>query len=263
MNRLKDKVCVITGCSTGIGRKAAEMFAAEGAKVVIAARRVPKLEACAEGIRTAGGEVTVVPTDITDPAQCDALIAKAVEVYSKIDVLVNVAGQAEVGLHPVDDFSNEELDRIVAVNLKGTMFMTRAATKVMSEQGYGNIIMVSSVSAITGCGAAVYTATKGGLVALTKHTALRYAYKKPTIRCNCICPGTVWTDMTKVELAAQQGGTYSPKANEFNDCVGKHGCADVGVCNTTAIANVLLFLASDESACLNGQVIVGDYGCNL
>lgn len=261
MPRLNKKVCIITGASSGIGLRSAELFSAEGAKLILAARREDRLEALAEKLRADGGEVTVVPTDISDRAQADALIAKTVELYGKIDVLVNVAGQIEPGLHPIDDFEDDELDRIVDVNLKGTMYVTRATTKVMAEQGYGNVVTVSSVSAVTGCGCAVYTATKGALISMTKHIALRYANKKPTIRANCICPGSVWTDMCKTEWAAQKN--YSEKANEFNTIVGQHSCADVGIAKVTDIARVLVFLASDESMCLNGQVITADYGCNL
>lgn len=262
MGRLEGKVCIITGASSGIGAKAAGLFAREGAKVVLAARREDLLNGIANNIASFGGEALVVPTDISVKEQAEHLIAKTVEVFGRIDVLVNNAGVIETGLQPIDSFSDDELERILAVNLKGTMYVTRAATKVFSQQRTGNIVTTSSVSAITGCGAAVYTATKGALVAMTKHIALRYADRKPTVRANCICPGTVWTDMTKRELAAQNAG-YGPEATEFNEVVGKHGCADVGICKVGDIANLLLFLASDESACVNGQVITIDNGCNL
>ena len=244
-----------------MGAKTAEVFASEGAKLVIAARREGKLREIAEPIRASGGEVTVVPTDISIAAQADALVAKAVEAYGRIDVLLNIAGQMEPGLHPIDDFDDEELNRTIQANLVGTMYITRAATRQMALQGYGNIVTIASVCAINGSGSAVYTATKGALVSLTKHIALRYADRKPTIRANCLCPGTVWTGMVKKELAAQK--TYSPKAKEFDSAMGKHTCSDVGISKAAEIAKILLFLASDESACLNGQVIVADYGANL
>ena len=213
MARLQNKVCIITGESSGIGATTAEMFAAEGAKVVLSARREDKLQALAEKIRGKGGEATIFPSDISNRVQADALAAKAVEAYGRIDVLVNDAGTCEAGLVPLDDFSDAALDRIVDVNLKGTMYVTRAVLNVMAEQtavikgqgevkGIGNVIMVSSVSAVTGCGSAPYLATKGALMSLTKHIALRYATKR-SIRANCVCPGSVWTDMTKGELAAQ------------------------------------------------------------
>lgn len=262
MGRLDGKICVITGASSGIGAATAKMFAKEGAKVVMAARRQELMEAVASLIVKAGGETLVVPTDITDQAQVDNLFAKAMEKYGKIDVLVNVAGTISTGLRPIDSCTDEELDCIVNTNLRGTIRVTRAATQIFTKQGEGNVITVSSVSAVTGCGAAVYTATKGGLISMTKHIALRYAYKKPTVRANCVCPGSVWTDMTRAELAAQEAG-YEPMSEEYNNSIAHHSCAGVGISKTVDIANVLLFLASDESACVNGQVLTLDYGCNL
>lgn len=261
LGRLDGKTCVITGASSGIGAKAAEIFAREGAKLVIAARRTDLLNTVAEKIRASGGEVHVVTTDISVIEQAEALIAKAVEIFGTIDVLVNNAGEAEPGLHPIDAFTDAEMERIVGINLKGTMYVTRAATKVFGAQGTGNIVNVSSVSGVTGCGAAVYTATKGGLISLTKHIALRYATTKPYIRANCVCPGSVWTDITRTELEAQK--SYIPEANAFNDAVNQHSSAGVGISRSIDVANVLLFLASDESICVNGQIITIDCGCNL
>ena len=271
MARLQDKVCVITGASSGIGAAAAELFAAEGAKVVLAARREDKLNAVAARIAAKGGEAAVVVTDLTVREQADAIIAKTLELYGRIDVLVNNAGMCVEGLDPMDDFDDKALEDIVNVNLKGTMYATRAALRAMEQQtavikgqgevkGIGNIIFISSVSAVTGCGGAPYLATKGGIIAMTKHVALRYATKR-SIRANCVCPGSVWTDMTKRELAAQP--KYSEKANEFNAAIAQHSCGGVGVLNTADMANILLFLASDESKAINGQVITADYGCNL
>ena len=262
MGRLDGKVIIITGASSGIGAKTAEIFGREGASLALAARRAEELEKSAAKALAAGAAgVLAVPTDIRVPEQTDALAAKAVERFGRIDVLVNCAGIIEFGLHPADAFTDEDLDRIIETNLKGTMRMTRSALQVFNKQGCGNVVTVSSVSALTGCGAGVYGAAKGALVSLTKHIALRYADKKPTIRANCVCPGTVWTDMCRGELAVQPN--YEPAAREFNDCIGKHSCMDVGICKTFDVANVLLFLASDESACLTGQVLTLDYGCNL
>lgn len=262
MGRLDGKICIITGSSSGIGAATAKLFAKEGAKVVMAARRENLLNSVADLIKKAGGEAHVVPTDISDKAQVENLFAKTMELYGKLDVLVNVAGEIAPGLHPIDAFNDEEMESIVNTNFKGTLWMTRAATQIFDNQGYGNVITVSSVSAVTGCGAAVYSSTKGALISMTKHIAMRYAFKKPTIRANAVCPGSVWTDMTRNEMAAREAG-LEPHAAEFDATVTKHSCLDVGICKTVDIANVLLFLASDESACVNGQILTLDYGCNL
>lgn len=262
MGRLDGKVVIITGASSGIGAKAAEIFGREGAKLALAARRTELLEKSAQKALAAGAQDAIaVPTDIRDTAQTDALVDAALKHYGRIDVLVNDAGILEVGLHPIDAFSDDELERIVDTNLKGTLQMTRSALRAFNAQGEGNVVTVASIAALNGCGAGVYSAAKGGLVSMTKHIAMRYANRKPTIRANCVCPATVWTDMTRNEMAAQPN--YIEAAREFNDSVGKHTCMDVGICKSVDVANVLLFLASDESACLNGQVLTLDYGYGL
>ena len=121
MGRLEGKICVITGASSGIGAAAAKMFAKEGAKVVMAARRKELMDAVAGLIVKAGGEAFVVPTDITDQTQVDNLFTKTMEKYGKIDVLVNVAGAISTGLRPIDSCTDEELERIVNTNLRGTL----------------------------------------------------------------------------------------------------------------------------------------------
>ena len=163
MGRLDGKICIVTGASSGIGAATAKMFAKEGAKVVMAARRKELMDTVAGLITKAGGEALVVPTDITEQAQVDNLFAKTMETYGKLDVLVNVAGGISTGLRPIDSCTDEELERIVNTNLRGTLRVTRAATQIFTKQGEGNVVTVSSVSAVTGCGAAVYTATKGAL----------------------------------------------------------------------------------------------------
>ena len=262
MGRLEDKVVIITGASSGIGAKAAEIFGREGAKLALGARRTELLEQSAQKALNAGAaDAIAVTTDLREVDQCDALVDAALKRYGRVDVLVNDAGIIELGLHPVDAFTDDELERIVETNLKGTMRMTRSALRAFNAQGTGNIVTVASIAAINGCGAGVYSAAKGGLVSMTKHIAMRYANRKPTIRANCVCPATVWTDMTRQELAAQPH--YNDAAKAFSASVGKHTCMDVGICKSIDVANVLLFLASDESACLNGQVMTLDYGYGL
>ena len=172
-------------------------------------------------------------------------------------MLVNCAGVLEHGLKPIEEFTDSDYDFVSKINIKGTMSITREACKIMAGQKRGNIISVASISGKLGGGGAVYTATKGAVIALTRHIALRFAGQG--IRANCVCPGTVWTPMTKGQLKEER----SPAADEFYNIVNKHSDLDVGICKDIDIANILLFLASDESRVITGQAIDCDCGCYL
>lgn len=131
MGRLDGKVAVITGGNSGIGACAAELFAKEGAKVVISARRVEQLEAVADKIKAAGGEALAVPCDISDKAQCSAVITKTLETFGTVDILVNNAGVVDSGIEAVEKVTDETIDTLIDINTKGTLYMTREAAKVM------------------------------------------------------------------------------------------------------------------------------------
>ncbi|MCI5935680.1 MAG: SDR family oxidoreductase, partial [Lachnospiraceae bacterium] len=193
MERLQDKVAIITGGNSGVGAATALLFAKEGAKVVITARRQPQLDEVAAKIREAGGEVLPVVSDISRKGDADAVVAKAVEAYGKVDILVNNAGVLEEGLKPIDRVNDDDLDRILDINTKGTMYCMRAATVEMSKNGSGSIVNVASVAGVMGCGGAAYVSSKAAIIGVTKHTALRFA--GTGIRCNAVCPGTIVTPM--------------------------------------------------------------------
>lgn len=257
MGRLEGKVCVITGANSGIGMKTAELFAAEGAKLVltdIADSNKEKIFAKAE---KRGTEAIFLRGDITSAEDDAKLMAAAKERFGRIDVLVNCAGVLEKGLKPIEEFTDRDYDFVTGINVKGTMAITREACKYMLAQGSGNIVSVASISAKLGCGGAVYVASKGAIVSLTRHIALRFAGKG--IRANCVCPGTVWTPMTKEQLRQER----SEAAEEFYNIVDKHSDIDVGICKDVDIANILIFLASNESRIITGQAIDCDCGCYL
>ena len=254
MGRLSGKVAVITGANSGVGEATAKLFAKEGAKVVISARRVEKLEGVAEEIRKAGGEVLSVATDISKLDDVKNLISKAKEAYGKIDVLVNNAGVLEEGLKPIDRFDEDDLDYLYGINEKGTMYCMREGSNALIENGGGSIVNISSVAGVHGCGGAAYVATKAAVDGLTKHTALRFAGQN--IRCNAICPGSVATPMV-----AGMNADNMDKDMFGQMC--KHGDLRVPICMADDVANVALFLASDESRSITGQVIVNDFGSTL
>lgn len=253
MGRLEGKVAVITGGNSGVGAATAKLFAKEGAKVVISARRTAPLEAVAEEIKAAGGEVLPVATDISKVEDVQNLVAKTLEAFGKVDVFVNNAGVLDEGLKPIDRFSDEDLDRIIEINEKGTMYCMREAANNMKENG-GSIINVASVAGVMGCGGAAYVASKAAIVGITRHTAMRFAGQK--IRCNAVCPGSIVTPM----VANMRPDNMDA---DMYGAMGKHADLRVPICMPDDVANILLFLASEESRAITGQILVSDFGSTL
>lgn len=252
MNRLQGKTAVITGGNSGVGEAAALLFAKEGANVVISARRASALDAVAEKIKAAGGSVLTVPTDISQDADCKALMKAAKDKFGAIDILVNNAGVLDTGLKAIDKYLDEDAEKVIAINEVGTMQCIRAALEYM-ETG-ASIVNVASVAGYNGGGGAVYVASKAAIIGITKHTALLLANKY--IRCNAVCPGNIATPMTMgLNPAALDMGIMG--------AMSKHGDLSLKSCQAEDVANILLFLASDESKALTGQIMVSDFGVNL
>ncbi len=252
MNRLKDKVVIVTGGNSGVGAAAAKLLAAEGAKVVITARRAAALEAVAKEIEAAGGTVLAVPTDISKPGDAENLVEKTMEKFGKIYVLVNNAGILEEGLKPIDRYTDEDLDRILETNTKGTMRCMRAVSQKM--QPGASIVNVASVAGALGCGGAAYVASKSAVIGVTRHTALRF--QATGIRCNAICPGTIVTPM----VADMQADKLDP---DMFGAMATHSNLKTQPCMPEDVANIILFFASDESRAITGQVLVTDFGSML
>ena len=254
MGRLDGKVAIITGGNSGVGAATAELFAKEGAKVVITARRVPQLEEVAGKIRAAGGEVLPVPCDVSKLDEVEAMVQKTVEAYGKVDVLVNNAGVLEEGLKPIDVFEEEDLERVFAINTKGCLYCTRAVLREMIKQNSGSIVNLDSVAGAFGTGGASYVTSKAAVIGITKHTAMRFT--GTGIRCNSVNPSTIITPMTMTTDPASLNPAMMGQMK-------KHMNLSVQPCMPADVANVLLFLASDESRAITGQVIVTDFGATL
>ena len=252
MDRLKDKVAIITGANSGVGQATAIMFSQEGAKVVLAARRVEPLEKVANEIKANGGDVIIVPTDISSEEQVNALINKAYDTYGKIDILVNNAGVLDKNLNGIAKFEQDDFDKVISINTKGTMMCIKAALQKMTDGA--SIVNVASVAGVSGTGGAVYVASKAALVGITKHTAMVYA--KSNIRCNTICPGSIITPMTMTIDRSQSDMNVIGSMSVHNDL-------SVGFCQANDVAAIALFLASDESRSITGQSIVSDFGATL
>ena len=252
MRRLEGKVAIVTGANSGVGAAISRLFAAEGASVVMAARRKEALDEVANQINQAGGRTLAVPCDISKPEDPDRLVQVAIDAFGKVDVLVNNAGILESGLKPVDRFCDDDLDRIIETNQKGTMRCMRAATKRMKAGA--SIVNIASVAGEKGCGGAVYVSTKAADIGVTKHTALRF--QAEGIRCNAICPGTIVTPMVAGTTAADMDA-------DMMGAMATHSNLRTQPCMPEDVANIALFLASDESRALTGQIIVSDFGAML
>ena len=254
MGRLDGKVAIITGGNSGVGAATAELFAKEGAKVVITARRMPQLEEVAAKIRENGGEVLPISTDVSNAEQVENMVAKVVETYGRVDVLVNNAGVLEEGLKPIERFEEEDLEWVLGINTKGCMYCTRAVVKEMMKNNSGSIINLDSVAGAFGTGGAAYATSKAAVIGLTKHTAIRFT--GTGIRCNSVNPSTIITPMT------MNTDPSKLDQNMFGQ-MRKHMNLSVSPCMPADVANVLLFLASDESRAITGQVLVTDFGATL
>jgi NAD(P)-dependent dehydrogenase (short-subunit alcohol dehydrogenase family) len=188
MGQLDGKVALVTGASRGIGRGIARGLAAEGAAVVLAARSADQLQEAAAEVEAAGGQALVVPADVSDEAQVQALFANAKERFGRLDLLVNNAGAFDGG--PLHELSLEAWQHVIAVNLTGPFLCTREALRIMKEQGGGRIINIGSISAQrVRPNSAPYSTSKHGIWGLTQVTALEgRAYG---VTCGCLHPGNV------------------------------------------------------------------------
>lgn len=249
MDRLKGKVAIVTGSTSGIGVGIAKLFAAEGAKVVICGRREAKGQAVVDSITAEGGEAYYHFMDITVTESIEALFKDTVEKYGKIDILVNNA--ANVGLKDgrVDELTLEMWDNIFSSDIRGTFYAIKCVLPYLKENKGGSIINIGSMASCGGdLGSTAYACAKAGVDMLTKSTALQYG--KENIRCNCVRPGLIVTP---------ENEAYVPQALKDvflnNIMVNRYGApAD--------IANMCLYLASDESEYFTGQVVTVDGGLN-
>lgn len=235
----KGKVAIVTGASRGIGRSIALALAAGGARIVAVDLDLNGTEAMAAEIKAAGGEAIAVQGNVTVSADVERIFEAAVETFGRADILVNNAGITKDAL--LLRMKDEEWDAVLNVNLKGAFLCSRAAAKVMSKQRYGRIINIASVVGQMGnSGQANYCASKAGLMGLTKSNARELARRNVTV--NAVAPGFIATDMTDAlpEKVKQELLAQIP--------LERLGSAD-------DIANAVLFLASEQSGYITGQVI--------
>jgi len=249
MNRLEGKVAVITGAGSGIGRASAKRFVAEGAKVVVAEIDATLGEASA---REAGADARVVRTDVTDEASVKQMVRQARDAFGRIDVLLNCAGGSIREDRQVTEVDPSVWDHTINLDMKGPFLCCRHVIPVMVEQGNGSVVNFSSVVALRGNHIAhVYVMAKGGLISFTK--ALAGAYSPKGIRVNAICPGVV----LKERVAARFSGGNHIRFGGIDNMAAQYPFA---IGQPEDIANVALFLASDESRMVNGAAIPAEGG---
>jgi len=251
MKKLKNKVSIVTGAASGIGKAIATLFAAEGSKVIATDINQDKLDILKQEIKNAGGEITTVLADIGKEEDIEILFKTALIQYGTVDVLVNNAGIMD-DFSPVGEVEEQMLEKVIKVNLIGPLLAMKKAVNLMLQKGSGSIINIASIAGFCGARAgAVYTTSKYGLIGLSKNTAFMYA--KKGIRCNTIAPGGIETNigesqfMKKTNLKAfeiiQPGIANNPRMGQ-----------------PIEIASAALFLASNDSSYVNGAVLTVDGG---
>jgi len=250
--RVDGKVAIVTGGGTGIGRGISRALAQAGARVVIAQRRVEKAAVMADALRSEGFEAIALGVDISKRPQVQELVTRTLQRWGRIDILVNNA--AITGLPAIAPFlecSEEQLDLIVNVNLKGTFICSQEVARVMVRQGSGSIIHISSVAAFAAQeGASIYCATKAGIIGLTRAMALELA--PYCVRVNCLAPGDILTETNEAlldELRAH--GIFGQYARRIP--LGRRGRPE-------DIGPAVVFLASEDAAYITGATLVIDGG---
>lgn len=251
--RFEGKCVVVTGASSGMGRKIALDFAKEGATVIAVARRLERLEEIAKEAESFAGKILPYQGDISLEEVNNSMIDYAVKECGKLDVLVNNAGIMDE-FTPIGELTDELFNKVMAVNLNGPIYAMRKAVQVMLEQETkGNIVNIASIGGVCGARAGVaYTASKHAIVGATKNTAYMYAGK---IRCNVVCPGGVETEVMNSQTNISQFGVGRIMAGlDTSIPAGK----------VEDISTAVLYIASDDAKFMTGAEIVIDGGvsCN-
>jgi len=250
MRRFADRVALVTGAASGIGRATAERLSVEGARVYAVDLQADRIAGVAAELTEAGGQADGRVCDVADEAQVRETIAACVSRFGKLDVLCNVAGILR--FDHFHELATADWQRILAVNLTGTFLCAHYALPQMLAQGCGTIINLASPHAFqTGKHIAAYAASKGGIVALTRQMALDYG--RLGVRVNCVVPGAVDTPMLRADI--QQGADWEANLHgwERNQPIGRLG-------QPADIAKVIVWLASEDAAFVLGAPIIADGG---
>jgi len=248
--RVENKIAIVTGAGSGIGQASAIRLAEEGATVICADINAEAAHETADQIVKAGFKAESQAIDISDSQACTDLVNATAAKFGSVDILVNNAGVNLPGVF--HEVTNETIDRTLNVNIKGAMYLTRAALPHMLKNKRGSIVNMSSVNGLVSEPyLSVYSASKGAIVMFTRGIALDYA--KAGIRCNAICPGWVDTPINHAHAKMLGGLDHVYKTIDSFQPIGRPG-------TSREIANVVLFLASDESSFMTGSIVSADGG---
>jgi NAD(P)-dependent dehydrogenase (short-subunit alcohol dehydrogenase family) len=248
--RLKDKVSIVTGGGSGIGRATCLLFAREGARVAVADKRKAAAEAVREECAALGAKAIAIEIDVAKAADAERMVAETVRAFGRLDVLVNNAGYGIAG--GVLETEPEAWDDLMAVNVRGVFLCTKYAIPAMKANGGGAIVNTASTVASIGIpDRAAYCASKGAVAALTRAVAIDHV--ADGIRCNAVAPGTIDTPYFKEILARDPNGAATRRKLEQRQLMGRLGTPE-------EIAAGILFLASDESRFATGSILTLDGG---
>ena len=250
MNRLIGKTAIVTGANSGIGKRTAELFAEEGADLVLVARRMDKLKEVEQYCRELGRNVISVSADVSVQADCEKVCKEAREKLGRIDVLVNNAGIADKH-RPITRCDADWWDHIIKVDQSSVFYMMQEALKYMVPAGRGSIVNISSIGGTSYNSGIAYTAAKTAVIGMSKNVAIQFAGQG--IRVNVVAPGPTPTSLNTPEQIATFDQEFAGHCvRHFDDTVPEVTADDQ--------AGAILFFASDDSRGCNGQVIVVDNG---
>ena len=253
MKRLEGKIAIITGANSGIGKATAELFAREGADLVLAARRLDKLQEVEKYAKEQGVRAVSVPTDVSRSEDCRKLVEAAIQAFGRIDILVNNAGIDDKGMS-ITNCDHDLWNKVIATDQDSVYYMMKETLPYMEKNGSGSIVNISSIGATRSNAGISYTAAKMAVIGMTKNVAIQVA--GTGIRCNAVCPGPTETPIFDPANAA----TFD---QEFSELCARHFDRSLPRTQPEDQANAILFFASDESKAITGETLVVDHGATI
>lgn len=253
MERLKNKVSLITGANSGIGEYTAELFAAEGSDLVLVARRLEKLQAVAQRCEALGAQVLCVSADVSREEDCARAVEAAIERFGRVDVLVNNAGISDKH-RPITRCEPDWWEEIVRVDQFSVYYMMRQVLRYMEPRHSGSIVNISSIGGTSYNSGIAYTAAKTAVIGMSKNVAIQFA--GTGIRVNVVAPGPTPTPLNTPEKLASFDGEFAAQC-------GRHFDGSLPCVTVEDQARTILFFASGDSRGCNGQVMVVDNGMTI